>query len=47
MLVYYLFILLIVEIVYELEGDLVKVCVVVYDIVLNGYELGGGSLCIN
>ncbi len=28
----------------ELEGDLAKVRAIVYDIVLNGYELGGGSL---
>ena len=28
----------------ELEGDLSKVRAVAYDIVLNGYELGGGSL---
>ena len=32
---------------HELEGDLSKVCAVAYDIVLNGYELGGGSLRIN
>lgn len=32
---------------YELEGDLSKVRAVAYDIVLNGYELGGGSLRIN
>lgn len=31
----------------ELEGDLTKVRAVAYDIVLNGYELGGGSLRIN
>lgn len=31
----------------ELEGDLSKVHAVAYDIVLNGYELGGGSLRIN
>ena len=31
----------------ELEGDLSKVRAVAYDIVLNGYELGGGSLRIN
>ena len=31
----------------ELEGDLNKVRAVAYDIVLNGYELGGGSLRIN
>ncbi|EHJ56457.1 aspartate--tRNA ligase [Streptococcus urinalis] len=31
----------------ELEGDLAKVRAVAYDIVLNGYELGGGSLRIN
>ena len=30
-----------------LEGDLSKVRAVAYDIVLNGYELGGGSLRIN
>lgn len=32
---------------YELEGDLSKVRAIAYDIVLNGYELGGGSLRIN
>lgn len=32
---------------HELEGDLSKVRAVAYDIVLNGYELGGGSLRIN
>lgn len=32
---------------HELEGDLAKVGAVAYDIVLNGYELGGGSLRIN
>ena len=32
---------------HELEGDLGKVRAVAYDIVLNGYELGGGSLRIN
>ncbi|VUC71745.1 aspartate--tRNA ligase [Streptococcus pseudoporcinus] len=31
----------------EMEGDLTKVRAVAYDIVLNGYELGGGSLRIN
>lgn len=31
----------------ELEGDLSKVRAVAYDIVLNGYELGGGGLRIN
>ena len=31
----------------ELEGDLSKVRAVAYDIVLHGYELGGGSLRIN
>ena len=31
----------------ELEGDLAKVRAIAYDIVLNGYELGGGSLRIN
>ncbi|MDO4667568.1 MAG: aspartate--tRNA ligase [Streptococcus sp.] len=31
----------------ELEGDISKVRAVAYDIVLNGYELGGGSLRIN
>lgn len=30
-----------------LEGDLSKVRAIAYDIVLNGYELGGGSLRIN
>ncbi|MGT2772254.1 aspartate--tRNA ligase [Streptococcus marimammalium] len=35
------------ETVSELEGDLSKVRAVAYDIVLNGYELGGGSLRIN
>lgn len=35
------------ETVHELEGDLAKVRAVAYDIVLNGYELGGGSLRIN
>ena len=33
--------------VHELEGDLAKVRAIAYDIVLNGYELGGGSLRIN
>ncbi len=32
---------------HELEGDLANVRAVAYDIVLNGYELGGGSLRIN
>lgn len=32
---------------HKLEGDLAKVRAVAYDIVLNGYELGGGSLRIN
>ena len=35
------------ETAYELEGDLAKVRAIAYDIVLNGYELGGGSLRIN
>ena len=35
------------ETAHELEGDLSKVRAVAYDIVLNGYELGGGSLRIN
>lgn len=35
------------ETVHELAGDLSKVRAVAYDIVLNGYELGGGSLRIN
>lgn len=35
------------ETAHELEGDLVKVRAIAYDIVLNGYELGGGSLRIN
>lgn len=33
--------------VHHLEGELSKVRAVAYDIVLNGYELGGGSLRIN
>lgn len=32
---------------HHLEGDLAQVRAVAYDIVLNGYELGGGSLRIN
>ena len=32
---------------HELEGDLSKVRAIAYDIVLNGYELGGGSLRVN
>ena len=32
---------------HELEGNLAKVRAIAYDIVLNGYELGGGSLRIN
>ena len=32
---------------HELEGELVNVRAIAYDIVLNGYELGGGSLRIN
>ncbi|MBP2622038.1 aspartate--tRNA ligase [Streptococcus panodentis] len=32
---------------HELAGDLSKVRAIAYDIVLNGYELGGGSLRIN
>ncbi|EID82891.1 aspartate--tRNA ligase [Streptococcus intermedius SK54 = ATCC 27335] len=32
---------------HELEGDLSKVRAIAYDIVLNGYELGGGSLRMN
>ena len=35
------------ETAHELEGDLAKVRAIAYDIVLNGYELGGGSLRIN
>ncbi|EMF48758.1 aspartate--tRNA ligase [Streptococcus parauberis] len=35
------------ETVEYLNGDLAKVRAVAYDIVLNGYELGGGSLRIN
>ena len=35
------------ETTHELEGDLSKVRAIAYDIVLNGYELGGGSLRIN
>ncbi len=35
------------ESVHELEGDLKNVRAIAYDIVLNGYELGGGSLRIN
>lgn len=35
------------ETTHELEGDLAEVRAIAYDIVLNGYELGGGSLRIN
>ncbi|NQN68051.1 aspartate--tRNA ligase [Streptococcus suis] len=35
------------ETAHHLDGDLVQVRAVAYDIVLNGYELGGGSLRIN
>ncbi|MGT2912027.1 aspartate--tRNA ligase [Streptococcus cameli] len=35
------------ETAHELEGNLANVRAVAYDIVLNGYELGGGSLRIN
>lgn len=35
------------ETAHELEGELKNVRAVAYDIVLNGYELGGGSLRIN
>ena len=35
------------ETAHELEGDLAKVRAIAYDIVLNGYELGGGSLRTN
>lgn len=35
------------ETAHELEGELANVRAVAYDIVLNGYELGGGSLRIN
>ena len=35
------------ETAHELEGDLAKVRAIAYDIVLNGYELGGGSFRIN
>lgn len=35
------------ETAHELEGELAKVRAIAYDIVLNGYELGGGSLRIN
>ncbi|HEM6371468.1 TPA: aspartate--tRNA ligase [Streptococcus suis] len=35
------------ETAHHLDGDLAEVRAVAYDIVLNGYELGGGSLRIN
>ena len=35
------------ETAHELEDELAKVRAIAYDIVLNGYELGGGSLRIN
>ncbi|HFI0083688.1 aspartate--tRNA ligase [Streptococcus sp. A34] len=35
------------ETAHHLDGDLAQVRAVAYDIVLNGYELGGGSLRIN
>ncbi|MGT2829977.1 aspartate--tRNA ligase [Streptococcus hillyeri] len=35
------------ETAHELEGELANVRAVAYDIILNGYELGGGSLRIN
>ena len=35
------------ETAHELEGELANVRAIAYDIVLNGYELGGGSLRIN
>ena len=35
------------ETAHELEGDLANVRAIAYDIVLNGYERGGGSLRIN
>ena len=35
------------ETAHELEGNLAKVRAIAYDIVLGGYELGGGSLRIN
>ena len=35
------------ETVHHLDGELAQVRAVAYDIVLNGYELGGGSLRIN
>lgn len=35
------------ETAHHLDSDLAQVCAVAYDIVLNGYELGGGSLRIN
>lgn len=44
--VYYLFILLKEEDILFFEMDFFKVMVEVYDIVLNGYEIGGGLLWI-
>lgn len=35
------------ETAHHLDGELAQVRAVAYDIVLNGYELGGGSLVVN
>lgn len=46
MVMYYLFIYLKEEDIFLLDIDLVVVCVDVYDMVVNGVEVGGGLICI-
>lgn len=46
MVMYYLFILFKLEDIYLLDINFVVVCVNVYDMVINGVEVGGGLICI-